>query len=39
MVMNLFIELFVELNPYVVNSHDIAVYIENLEKNQHSFIP
>ena len=39
MVMNLFIELFVELNPYVVNSHDIAVYIENLEKNQNSFIP
>jgi hypothetical protein len=39
MVMNLFIELFVELNPYVINSHDIAVYIENLEKNQNSFIP
>ena len=39
MVMNLFIELFVELNPYVVNSHDIAIYINNLERNQNSFIP
>ncbi len=39
MVMNLFIELFVELNPYVVNSHDIAIYINNLERNQNLFIP
>jgi hypothetical protein len=39
MIMDLFIELFLELNPYVVSSHDIAVYIENLEKNQNLFIP
>ena len=39
MVVDLYIELFLELNPYVVKSHDIAIYIKNLEGNQNLFIP
>ncbi len=33
MIIDLFIELFVELNPYVFASHDIATYIANIEKH------
>lgn len=38
MIRELFAELFIKLNPYVVESHDIATYIKNLERveNQHT---
>jgi triacylglycerol lipase len=31
MLSDLFVELFVEINPYVIESHDIESYIDNLE--------
>lgn len=33
MALDLFVELAVELNPYVVGTHDIETYIKNLENN------
>jgi triacylglycerol lipase len=35
MILDLFIDLFIELNPYVVKSHCISVYIKNLENNKN----
>ncbi|MCU0289096.1 MAG: lipase family protein [Acidobacteria bacterium] len=38
LIWELFAELFVELNPYVVESHGITTYIKSLEKPQHKDI-
>ena len=33
LIMDIFVELFMELNPYVVESHTITTYIKNIKDN------
>ena len=33
LILDIFVELFMELNPYAVESHNIATYIKNIKSN------